>query len=108
LTEAEWEAVFAEGQAMSFEVAVEDALSAEEPSPPASPAPERPSTGRQQLELTRRENEVAALVAQGFTNREIAREIMLSEHTVHRHVASILRKLDLHSREQVASRLAKR
>ena len=108
LTEAEWEAVFAEGQAKSFEEAVEDALSAEELSPPASPAPERPSTGPQQLELTRRENEVAALVAQGLTNREIASELMLSEHTVHRHVASILRKLDLHSREQVASRLARR
>jgi predicted ATPase/DNA-binding SARP family transcriptional activator/DNA-binding CsgD family transcriptional regulator len=108
LTDAEWEAVFAEGQAMSFEEAVEDALSAKELSPPASPAPDRPSTGRQQLELTRRENEVAALVAQGLTNREIASKLMLSKHTVHRHVARILTKLDLHSREQVASRLAKR
>ena len=106
--EAAWETTFAEGQAMSFEEAVEYALSAEELSPAASRAPELPSTGRQQLELTRRENEVAALVAQGLTNREIASELMLSKHTVHRHVASILRKLDLHSREQVASRLAKR
>ena len=108
MTEAEWEAVFAEGQAMSFEEAVEDALSAKGLSPPASPAPDRPLTGRQQLELTRRENEVAALVAQGLTNREIASKLMLSKHTVHRHVARILTKLDLHSREQVASRLAKR
>jgi non-specific serine/threonine protein kinase len=108
LSETEWEAAFAEGQAMSFEEAVEDALSAEGLGPPASPAPDQPSTGRQQLELTPRENEVAALVAQGLTNREIASELMLSEHTVHRHVASILRKLELHSREQVASRLAKR
>ena len=93
---------------MSFEEAVEYALSAEALSPPAPPAPEQPSTGAQQLELTRREKEVAALVAQGLTNRQIASELVLSEHTVHRHVAGILKKLDLHSREQVASRLSDR
>ena len=63
---------------------------------------------RDSSDLTRREKEVAALVAQGLTNRQIASELVLSEHTVHRHVASILKKLDLHSREQVASRLAER
>ena len=93
---------------MSFEEAVEHALSAEELSPPAPPAPEQPSTGAQQLELTRREKEVAVLVAQRLTNRQIASELVLSEHTVHRHVAGILKKLDLHSREQVASRLGER
>jgi predicted ATPase/DNA-binding CsgD family transcriptional regulator len=108
LSDAEWEVAFAEGQAMSFEEAVEYALSAEELSPAAPPAPEQSSTGAQQLELTRREKEVAALVTQGLTNRQIASELVLSEHTVHRHVAGILKKLDLHSREQVASRLAER
>jgi predicted ATPase/DNA-binding CsgD family transcriptional regulator len=108
LSDAEWEMAFAEGQAMSFEEAVEYALSAEEVRPPAPPAPEQPSTGARQLELTRREKEVAALVAQGLTNRQIASELVLSEHTVHRHVAGILKKLDLHSREQVASHLAER
>jgi predicted ATPase/DNA-binding SARP family transcriptional activator/DNA-binding CsgD family transcriptional regulator len=108
LSDAEWEVLFAKGQAMSFEKAVEHALSAEELSPPAPPAPEQPSTGAQQPDLTRREKEVAALVAQGLTNRQIASELVLSEHTVHRHVAGILKKLDLHSREQVASRLAER
>jgi DNA-binding NarL/FixJ family response regulator len=93
---------------MSFEVAVEYALSAEEVSPAVPRAPEQPSTGAQQPDLTRREKEVAALVAHGFTNRQIAKELVLSEHTVHRHVAGILKKLDLHSREQVASRLAER
>ena len=93
---------------MSFEEAVEYALSAEELSPPAPTAPEQPSTGAQQLELTRREKEVAVLVAQRLTNRQIASELVLSEHTVHRHVAGILKKLDLHSRDQVASRLTER
>jgi ATP/maltotriose-dependent transcriptional regulator MalT len=44
--------------------------------------------------LTRREREVLAHVAAGRSNREIAGELVVSEHTVHRHVANILRKLD--------------
>jgi non-specific serine/threonine protein kinase len=108
LSEAEWEVLFVEGQAMSFEEAAEYALSAEVLHPPTPPAPEQPSTRVHQPELTRREKEVAALVAQGLTNRQIASELVLSEHTVHRHVAGILKKLDLHSREEVASHLAER
>jgi predicted ATPase/DNA-binding SARP family transcriptional activator/DNA-binding CsgD family transcriptional regulator len=105
--EAAWKTAFAEGQAMSFEEAVEYALSAEElGSPP--PAPERPSTGARQRGLTRREKEVAALVAQGLTNRQIAKELVLSERTVENHVANILKKLGLHSREQVAASMTER
>jgi predicted ATPase len=52
--EGAWETAFAEGQGMSFEEAVEYALSTEELSPAAPPAPERPSTGGQQADLTRR------------------------------------------------------
>jgi DNA-binding NarL/FixJ family response regulator len=55
--------------------------------------------------LTRREKEVATLVARGLTNRQIARELVVSEHTVHHHVTNILKKLNLASREQVVSRL---
>ncbi|MGH3111284.1 MAG: alpha/beta fold hydrolase [Gaiellaceae bacterium] len=43
--------------------------------------------------LTVRETEVLRLVASGLSNREIAFSLVLSEHTVHRHVANILRKL---------------
>src|SRR5262249_14459921 len=43
--------------------------------------------------LTPRETEVLRLVASGLSNREIAYSLVLSEHTVHRHVANILRKL---------------
>jgi pimeloyl-ACP methyl ester carboxylesterase/DNA-binding CsgD family transcriptional regulator len=48
--------------------------------------------------LTRREAEVLRLVAAGLSNREIASSLVLSEHTVHRHVANILRKLTQSSR----------
>ncbi len=48
--------------------------------------------------LTRREVEVLRLVASGLSNREIAASLHLSEHTVHRHVANVLRKLGQSSR----------
>jgi ATP/maltotriose-dependent transcriptional regulator MalT len=54
-------------------------------------------------ELSRRELEVLDLVAHGLTNRDIAARLVLSEHTVNRHVANILRKLGLSSRAAAAS-----
>lgn len=52
--------------------------------------------------LTRRELEVADLVAQGLTNREIASRLFLSERTAQNHVQHILDKLDLPNRSQIA------
>jgi DNA-binding CsgD family transcriptional regulator len=48
--------------------------------------------------LTPRETEVLQLVAQGLGNQQIAVKLVVSEHTVHRHVANILSKLDQPSR----------
>jgi pimeloyl-ACP methyl ester carboxylesterase/DNA-binding CsgD family transcriptional regulator len=53
--------------------------------------------------LTQRESEVLRLVAVGLSNREIASSLVLSEHTVHRHVANILRKLTQSSRAAAAA-----
>lgn len=53
--------------------------------------------------LTRREREVAALVAQGKTNRDIADELILSERTAERHIANIMSKLGFNSRAQIAA-----
>jgi DNA-binding NarL/FixJ family response regulator len=53
--------------------------------------------------LTAREREVARLVAAGNTNRAIAGELVLSERTVEKHVASTLSKLGLTSRTQIAA-----
>jgi len=53
--------------------------------------------------LTPRELEVLKLVAQGLSNADIAQRLVLSEHTVHRHLANILRKLSLSSRAAAAA-----
>jgi DNA-binding NarL/FixJ family response regulator len=98
-----WEA----GRAMSLEQAIEYALSEEKTiiSPP--PGPEQPSSDRPPR-LTPREEEVALLVTRGLTNRQIASELFLSEHTVHHHLTDILKKLNLTSCQQVASHLPDR
>jgi predicted ATPase/class 3 adenylate cyclase/DNA-binding CsgD family transcriptional regulator len=53
--------------------------------------------------LTPRELDVLKLVAQGLSNTDIAQRLFLSEHTIHRHLANILRKLGLSSRAAAAA-----
>ena len=53
--------------------------------------------------LTSREREVAALIAQGLANREIAERLVITERTAEGHVQSILNKLGFNSRVQVAA-----
>ena len=53
--------------------------------------------------LTRRELEVAALVAEGLGNRDIALRLFLSKRTVDSHVEHIFGKLGLSSRTQLAA-----
>jgi pimeloyl-ACP methyl ester carboxylesterase/DNA-binding CsgD family transcriptional regulator len=57
--------------------------------------------------LTSRETEVLQLVAAGLNNRQIASSLVVSEHTVHRHVANILRKLAQSSRAGAAAHAAR-
>ncbi len=52
--------------------------------------------------LTGREQQVAQLIRRGARNREVARALEISEHTVERHVSSILGRLGLRSRWQIA------
>jgi DNA-binding CsgD family transcriptional regulator len=54
-------------------------------------------------QLTPRERDVLRLLAEGLSNRRIAERLVVSEHTVHRHVTNILRKLDLPSRTAAAA-----
>jgi DNA-binding CsgD family transcriptional regulator len=58
--------------------------------------------------LTPRQADVLRLLARGLSNAEIAAELHLSEHTVHRHVANIYRALDLGSRASAAAYAALR
>jgi LuxR family maltose regulon positive regulatory protein len=53
--------------------------------------------------LTEREREVLDLVAQGLPNKVLARQLSLSPHTVKRHLANILDKLDCDNRGQAAN-----
>jgi DNA-binding NarL/FixJ family response regulator len=53
--------------------------------------------------LTRREWQVARLVARGHSNRQIARELVVSDRTVDTHVSHIFRKLGVSSRAQIAA-----
>jgi two-component system nitrate/nitrite response regulator NarL len=64
--------------------------------PPAAPAPSALDS------LSPREREILQLIAQGASNKEIARALGIAETTVKIHVQHILRKLDLTSRVQAA------
>ena len=55
------------------------------------------------VHLTKRETEITRLISQGRSNKEIARQLRLSLHTVKSHVRRIMEKLALHSRVQIAA-----
>jgi ATP/maltotriose-dependent transcriptional regulator MalT len=69
----------------------------------AVPAPRAPADGSG---LTKREREVAALIAEGLSNREIAARLVVAQRTAEGHVENILSKLGFTSRAQVAGWLA--
>lgn len=53
--------------------------------------------------LSKREQAVLALVAQGFTNREVSTTLFISEHTVKVHMRNIMRKFHAHTRQEAVS-----
>jgi DNA-binding NarL/FixJ family response regulator len=55
--------------------------------------------------LTQRESEVAAFLAQGYSNREIADALFVSEHTVKTHLKAIFRKAGVASRARAIARI---
>lgn len=85
------------GQMMSLNEAVAYALSTEEPAPMAA------GRASAKVPLTPREQEVAALIARGLTNREIAAVLVITERTAETHVQNILNKLGFDSRAQIAA-----
>jgi non-specific serine/threonine protein kinase len=107
LDEAAWQTAWTEGRAMTPERAIEYALSEvverEPPTLVAVPEQQPPPADEPTERLTAREQEVALLVGRGLTNRQIAQELSISEHTVANHLRKILKKLGLRSRIQISS-----
>jgi predicted ATPase/DNA-binding CsgD family transcriptional regulator len=87
---------FGRGKGLSLADAVAYALN--ERPPHATPPPTATATT-----LTRRERQVANLVAEGLTNKEIAARLMISQRTAETHVENTLVKLGLTSRTQIAA-----
>jgi predicted ATPase/DNA-binding CsgD family transcriptional regulator len=100
LGDAAFGRAFEEGSSLRFDDAVALAVGRRTPAPLAT------DTHGEEVRLTRRENEIAELVAEGLTNREIAERLVMSQRTAEGHVARILGKLSFTSRTQLASWVA--
>jgi predicted ATPase/DNA-binding CsgD family transcriptional regulator len=98
LGDEEYTRAFDEGTALTLADAlayIVDDNTPTKPSPPARPGVSTP--------LTRREHQVAELVARGMSNKDIARTLVISRRTAEGHVDHILTKLGFTSRAQIAA-----
>jgi predicted ATPase/DNA-binding CsgD family transcriptional regulator len=96
---AKFETEFKAGQRLSRDAAARLALGETDP-PPAAFVPSGAGVLRQ------RETDVARLVADGLSNKEIGARLFISERTVESHVRSIMNKLGFNSRAQIAGWMA--
>ncbi|MFC5731073.1 MULTISPECIES: ATP-binding protein [Nocardioides] len=102
---AAFERAFTAGASYSLDEAVSLALGEYEGRPAPAGGPGRPAS-EAPGGLTRRQREVAGLLAEGLSNKEIATRLVISQRTVETHVDHVLGKLGLTSRGQVASWVA--
>jgi non-specific serine/threonine protein kinase len=86
----------------AIEYAISEDVEREPPTLVAVPEQHPPADEPTDM-LTAREQDVALLVGRGLTNRQIAQELSISEHTVANHVRKTLKKLGLRSRTQISS-----
>ncbi|KAB2342084.1 ATP-binding protein [Actinomadura rudentiformis] len=100
LGEGGWQVFYEEGLRLSLDEAMDHALD------------ERPGVNARGVDpwepLTRREREIAALVAQGLSNREISERLVIAKRTVDSHLEHILAKLEMASRTQIAAWVTER
>jgi predicted ATPase/DNA-binding CsgD family transcriptional regulator len=89
------------GRRMERDEAIAYALEEKKSSRPAPP-----SNRTSAMPLSKREVEIAELVAQGLSNKEIATRVFLSERTIETHVSNILDKLGVNSRVEISSWVA--
>jgi len=99
---ATFTATWAEGRAMTLEQAIEYALSSPDGDRHKPTAARDVDAANRPAPLAPREREVAALVAQGLTNHEIASRLAITQRTAETHVQHILNKLGFDSRSQIA------
>ncbi|GAB3963452.1 LuxR family transcriptional regulator [Actinoallomurus acanthiterrae] len=88
--------VFERGSRLTVDEAIKESLGERPAEPESAPAACRTSP------LTRRETEVAALVAEGMSNKQIAAKLVIAQRTAEGHVERILDKLGFTSRTQIA------
>jgi len=100
LGRSRFDAAFLVGSRLDRDAAVRLALGGS--SEATGDAPERADAGL----LSKREGEVARLVADGLTNKEIGGRLFISEHTVDSHVRAIMNKLGFDSRARIAAWVA--
>ncbi len=101
LDTAAFERAWAQGEALDLDAAIAYALSSTPE--PALPAPPLPTSTPDWGGLTPREREVAALVAQGLSNRAIAEQLVIGVRAVEANITRILTRLGFTSRAQIAA-----
>jgi len=102
LGEARFQAGFEAGQRLDRDGALRLAVGGPAPGAAGMPGPAGDGAGP----LAKREADVARLVAEGLTNKQIGKRLFISERTVDAHIRNILNKLGVGSRAQIAAWMA--
>ena len=101
MNETEFQVAVAEGRQQGLDVEQASVFAAAMLDDPTNQARGNAAQA-EEVRLTRREREIAALISQGMNNNEIAQTLFLGVRTIEAHVTHILNKLDFSSRTQIA------